>query len=78
MSSMPVKIFKNGASQAVRLPKEFRLSGNDFRVRKVGDALLIFSAASAWDLMESTFGKASDDFLPDRGQPKKPQRRKKL
>jgi antitoxin VapB len=30
------KLFKNGRSQAVRLPKEFRLKGNEVRIRKEG------------------------------------------
>jgi antitoxin VapB len=35
------KIFKHGRSQAVRLPKEFRLPGNEVRVRRVGQGILL-------------------------------------
>ena len=36
-----VKLFKNGRSQAVRIPREFELPGEDAIMRKVGDTLVI-------------------------------------
>jgi antitoxin VapB len=39
--SKVAKLFKNGRSQAVRLPKEFRFSGNSVRVRKVSGGVLL-------------------------------------
>lgn len=35
------KLFKHGGSQAVRLPKEFRLPGNEVRVRRLGRGVLL-------------------------------------
>jgi antitoxin VapB len=35
------KLFRNGRSQAVRLPQEFRFQGTEVRVRKVGDGVLL-------------------------------------
>ncbi len=35
------KIFMHGRSQAVRLPKEFRLPGKEVRVTKVGDKVIL-------------------------------------
>jgi antitoxin VapB len=35
------KIFKNGRSQAVRLPKEFRLKGTEVSIRKEGDKVIL-------------------------------------
>lgn len=35
------KIFMHGRSQAVRLPKQFRLPGNEVRIRRVGNAVLL-------------------------------------
>lgn len=35
------KLFNSGGSQAVRLPKEFRMSGTEVSIRKVGNALVI-------------------------------------
>jgi antitoxin VapB len=36
-----VKLFKNGRSQAVRIPREFELPGTDAVMRKEGDRLII-------------------------------------
>jgi antitoxin VapB len=35
------KLFRNGRSQAVRLPREFRFEGTEVRVRQIGDAVLL-------------------------------------
>ena len=35
------KIFKNGRSQAVRLPKEFRLKGNEVKISREGDKIIL-------------------------------------
>ena len=35
------KLFKNGRSQAVRLPKEFRFKGNQVKIRKEGDKIIL-------------------------------------
>jgi antitoxin VapB len=35
------KLFRNGRSQAVRLPREFRFEGNQVRVRKVAEGVLL-------------------------------------
>ena len=40
-----VKIFKNGRNQAVRIPREFELPGEDAVMRKEGDRLVIEPAA---------------------------------
>jgi antitoxin VapB len=35
------KLFKNGRSQAVRLPKEFRLKGTEVKIRKEGEKVIL-------------------------------------
>jgi antitoxin VapB len=40
-----VKLFKNGRNQAVRIPREFELPGEDAIMRKDGDRLIIEPAA---------------------------------
>lgn len=60
------KIFMNGRSQAVRLPKDFRFDCDEVYVRKQGDGIIISPKKSSWDdffNQESAFG---DDFLPGR------------
>jgi antitoxin VapB len=45
------KIFMNGRSQAVRLPRQFRLPGTQVRIRRVGTGILlepIITDVDAW------------------------------
>lgn len=66
MTIQIAKIFMNGRSQAIRLPKEFRFSCDEVYVRKVTDGILISPAKPSWDDFfdqDSAFG---DDFLNDR------------
>jgi len=41
------KLFVNGRSQAVRLPKEFRFEGKEVRVRRMGTGVLLEPVSSA-------------------------------
>lgn len=66
------KIFKNGQSQAVRLPKEFRFENQEeLFVKKVevGIILLPKNDKSVWDNMFDKLDEFSDDFMETRVQP---------
>ena len=43
------KIFMNGQSQAVRLPKDYRFSGNEVGIKKVGEMVMLYSVDYAWE-----------------------------
>ena len=45
---MTAKLFENGRSQAVRLPKECRFSGDEVSVSKVGDAVILLPKNNRW------------------------------
>ena len=47
-----VKLFKNGRNQAVRIPREFELPGEDAIMRKEGDRLIIEPAPRLSSLLE--------------------------
>ena len=55
------KLFNNGQSQAVRLPKEFRFSGNEVGIRKVGEIILLFPIDGVWESFLNA-GPVSEDF----------------
>lgn len=76
--STTAKVFLNGASQAVRLPKEFRFEDDEVCIKRIGTAVLLFPKESAWQLLADAMGKADDDFLPARGEPKRAERRRRL
>ena len=63
------KIFRNGASQAVRLPREFRFDVDEVCIKRIGSAVLLFPRNAAWSLMGETLGQVDDDFMSERNQP---------
>ncbi len=69
------KLFRNGGSQAVRLPAEFRFEGDRVRIRRMGAGVLIepmvVHTAELFTLLDRL---VSDDFMNDRGQPAAPVR----
>ena len=71
------KLFKNGRSQAVRLPREFRFEGDRVRVRRAGRGVLVepvFTDVSAWFAELDRLG-SGEPFLPEgRHQPPAPRR----
>ncbi len=60
---MTAKIFENGRSQAVRLPKEFRFSSDEVKINRVGDIVLLIPMASKWDSFVKALELFSDDFM---------------
>jgi len=63
------KLFRNGQSQAVRLPKEFRFEGDFVYVKKSGKAVVLLPALGSWDSLLESLDKFSDDFMSERSQP---------
>ncbi len=60
------KLFINGRSQAVRIPKAFAFSGIDeVSIRKEGDTLIITPARKNW-VSFTALPKADDDFMQER------------
>jgi len=60
-----VKLFKNGRSQAVRIPREFELPGEKAVMRKEGERLIIEPApASSLLALLATLKPIEEDFEP--------------
>jgi antitoxin VapB len=60
------KIFMNGRSQAVRLPKECRFDSDEVYVQKQGDRVILSATAPGWDEFFSLDPVFGDDFLSER------------
>lgn len=60
---MTAKIFENGRSQAVRLPKECRFSTDEVMINKIGDIVLLMPKTSKWDSFMRAIDMFSDDFM---------------
>lgn len=68
------KLFQNGQSQAVRLPKEFQFEGKVVFVKKVGNALIILPTQNSWESLFDSLHKFSEDFMSSREQPQQQER----
>lgn len=62
---MTAKLFENGRSQAVRLPKECRFSGNEVAVNKIGDIVILMPKENKWSGFLKSLELFSEDFMAD-------------
>jgi antitoxin VapB len=69
------KLFRHGRSQAVRLPKEFRLPGSEVRVRRVGRGIVLEPGGRDLRDIQAVFAEidrlGGADVLPE-GRPQQP------
>lgn len=63
------KLFQNGKSQAVRLPKEFRLDGKEVYIKRTGNVVQLIPISGSWDTLFASLEKFSSDFMANRQQP---------
>ena len=62
---MTAKVFENGRSQAIRLPKAYRFDEKEVAVHKVGDVLMVMSKEKSWDGLLASLDLFSDDFMAE-------------
>jgi len=70
------KIFINGRSQAIRLPKEFRFSGHDVFIKKFGKMVILLPKDDPWSSFINSLDQFTDDFMDSRDQPNQDSREK--
>ena len=63
------KVFQNGNSQAIRIPRELRTTEKEYYITKVGNAYIAFPADDPWMPTRQSIGALSDDFMEEREQP---------
>ena len=63
------KLFKNGKSQAVRLPKQFKFQGTEVYIKRIGRNVMLIPKDDPWESLISSIDNFSDDFMADREQP---------
>ncbi|HEC11970.1 MAG TPA: antitoxin [Acidiferrobacteraceae bacterium] len=66
MRSHIAKIFMNGRSQAIRLPKEYRFDTDEVYITKQGSSVIITEKKPTWDEFFDSESAFDDDFLKDR------------
>jgi antitoxin VapB len=68
------RLFQNGNSQAIRLPKEYRFQGNQVFIKRMGNAVILIPYQDSWQSLFDSLSQFSDDFLDQRTQPEQPPR----
>ena len=64
------KLFQSGNSQAVRLPKEFRIPGSEVKIFKKGNQVILEPIETTWDSLFDALSEFPEDFMKDgRNQP---------
>ncbi len=68
------KLFQNGKSQAVRLPRKFRFRGDRVLIKRLGDAVMLYPYEDPWRAWLENFRRFSADFMETRDQPETQER----
>jgi antitoxin VapB len=63
------KLFMNGSSQAVRLPKEYRFAGEEVVIRRLGNAVVLLPKEDPWQVLFDALAGFPADFGLQRDQP---------
>lgn len=72
------KIFENGRSQAVRLPKEYRFSEDEVFVNKIGEIVMLIPKSLKWNGLLNGMNMFSDDFMANGREEQPEQEREEL
>jgi antitoxin VapB len=70
------KVFMNGRSQAIRLPKEFRVKGAEVTIRRVPEGLLLMEA-DPWEVCREACAGLSAGFVEAMAKREQPRDRKR-
>jgi antitoxin VapB len=59
------RLFTNGRSQAVRLPKDYQFNGENVYIQKLGDAIILVPFDKEWETFLHGLNSFSDDFMSE-------------
>lgn len=59
------KVFTNGGSQAIRLPRDYRFHGDEVLANKIGNIVILMPKDDPWQGMLQSLDLFTDDFLAD-------------
>lgn len=57
------KVFWSGRSQAVRLPRAFRVDAEEVRIRRRGRAIMLEPVPASWAWLDALAGAVDEDFV---------------
>ena len=59
------RLFLNGRSQAVRLPKEYQFKGENVYIKKIGEAVILVPFDRDWEVFMHGINSFSEDFMAE-------------
>jgi antitoxin VapB len=71
------KLFQNGNSQAVRLPKEFRMPGDRVKISQRGRQIILEPLETTWDALFEALDDFPEDFMEE-GREQPPMQKREL
>jgi antitoxin VapB len=71
------KVFKSGNSQAVRIPREFKIEEDEVEIRREGKALVLEPRKRSWTSLFESLDKFTDDFMEEGRKQPAPQKRRR-
>lgn len=63
------KISNDGTHQIVILPEDFKMTGTEVYIKKVGNTIILTAKDSPWQSLFDSLDQFSDDFMITRDQP---------
>ena len=63
------RVFQNGNSQALRIPRELRTDTKENYINRVGETYIVFPVNDPWATVRQVIGTFPDDFMDEREQP---------
>jgi antitoxin VapB len=72
------RVFKSGNSQAVRLPKEFRLKSDEVEIFRRGDEIVLLEKPAGMARVIELLAGLPDDFMDEEPDDPPPQEREGL
>lgn len=63
------RVFKNGNSQALRIPSEMHTDHKDFIIRQIGETYVAYPADDPWAPLKQSIGQFPEAYMLDREQP---------
>lgn len=70
------KVFRSGNSQAVRLPKEYRLDTDEVSINRIGNVLIMIPKDDPWGVFSQGISEIGDDFPQHLSSPEHSEREK--
>ena len=62
------KLSSDGTHQMVTLPTDFKMTGTEVYVKKIGNAIILISKDNPWQTLIDSLDQFSDDFMTTRDQ----------